>query len=130
MNLRLKAVAAVFLCCSLILNLFGCCFASGKSTESVSPQSAETTLPDAQWQAQISFPDWKGYTDDTLAMNSMCSFFGYHGQGKIYLRVSGNVESFKLYVNDNSIDTSAMTAGRVFHSWICSSDTFDRYGQR
>ena len=114
MNLRLKAVAAVFLCCSLILTLFGSCFASGKSSESVSPQSAETTLPDAQWQAQISFPDWKGYTDDTLAMNSMCSFFGYHGQGKIYLRVSRNVESFKLYVNGNSIDTSAMTAGRVF----------------
>ena len=30
MNLRLKAVAAVFLCCSLILTLFGCRFASGK----------------------------------------------------------------------------------------------------
>ena len=40
MNLRLKAVAAVFLCCSLILTLFGSCFASGKSSESVSPQSA------------------------------------------------------------------------------------------
>ena len=31
-------------------------------------------VPQAQWQKTASFPDWKGYTDDALAMNSMVSF--------------------------------------------------------
>ena len=41
------------------------------------------------WERQktASFPDWKNYTDDTLAMNSMISFQGYHGQGQLMLDV-------------------------------------------
>ena len=34
------------------------------------------------WQAEVKFPDWKGYVDDTLAMNSMYSFDGVKNQGK------------------------------------------------
>ncbi len=68
-------------------------------------------VPDYQWQKTAVFPDWKGYTDDTLAMNSMLSFQGWHGQGALWLRVSEAVESFSLYVNGVPCDTSGMAAG-------------------
>ena len=46
--------------------------------------TGEESLPEGDWQAEISFPDWQGRVDDTLAMNSMYSFFGYAGQGTLY----------------------------------------------
>ena len=57
------------------------------------------------------FPDWKGYTDDTLAMNSMYSFPGYHGQGTVSLWISQEVESFRLYVNGHAVDTDGLARG-------------------
>ena len=68
-----------------------------------------TELPDAGWQAQVTFPDWKGYTDDTLALNCTCSFYGYHGQGVLYVQPSKKTTDFKLYLNGRLIDTTGMT---------------------
>ena len=59
----------------------------------------------------MAFPDWKNYVDDTLAMNSMFSFRGEHGQGKLYLDVAEGVTGFNLYVNGVRFDTSAVSAG-------------------
>ena len=73
--------------------------------------SRAETLPDFGWQKRAVFPDWKGYTDDTLAMNSMLSFQSWHGQGSLWIRVSDDVESFILYVNGHKLDTSAMKGG-------------------
>ena len=67
--------------------------------------SALSELPDYAWQKTASFPDWKNYTDDTLAMNSMISFQGYHGQGFLILNVPEKTESFNLYVNGVKADT-------------------------
>ena len=67
--------------------------------------SALSELPDYEWQKTASFPDWKNYTDDTLAMNSMISFQAYHGQGFLILDVSEKTESFTLYVNGEKADT-------------------------
>ena len=47
------------------------------------------------WQGEVRFPDWKGYVDDTLAMNSMYSFNSYKDQGKIYLTISSKRNSYK-----------------------------------
>ena len=69
------------------------------------------SVPENQWQKTAVFPDWKGYTDDTLAMNSMLSFQYWHGQGTLWLSVSEEVESFSLYVNGIPCDTSGITAG-------------------
>ncbi len=68
-------------------------------------------LPAYAWYKAASFPDWKGYTDDTLAMNSMISYQGFHGQGKIYLAVSDQVEAFTCYVNRQKLDTAAILGG-------------------
>ena len=43
------------------------------------------------WQAQVVFPDWKGYIDDTLALNSMYSFDMFEDQGKLYFNISKEV---------------------------------------
>ena len=67
--------------------------------------SALDELPDYAWQKTASFPDWKNYTDDTLAMNSMISFRGYHGQGFLVLEVSEQTDAFTLYVNGVKADT-------------------------
>ena len=68
-------------------------------------------VPAYQWQKKAVFPDWKGYSDDTLAMNSMLSFRFRHGQGVLWLEVSEAVESFVLYVNGCPCDTAAVRAG-------------------
>ena len=73
--------------------------------------SQAESLPEWGWQKQAVFPDWKGYTDDTLAMNSMLSFQGWHGQGALWIRVSDEVEAFALYVNGKKLDTAAMKGG-------------------
>ena len=80
----------------------------------VTAEISEVDLPQSGWQTQAAFPDWKGYTDDTLAMNSMFTFYGYHEQGELYVTVSGEVESFRLYLNGKPIDTQKMTAGGTY----------------
>ena len=63
------------------------------------------------WQAEIKFPDWKGYIDDTLAMNSMYSFDMYKDQGKLYFTINEEVESFDLFINNKKINTKNMKNG-------------------
>ncbi len=63
------------------------------------------------WQATVSFPDWKGYVDDTLAMNSMYSFDGVKDQGKLYLTINEKVESFDLFFNNKRIDSTEIRNG-------------------
>ncbi len=62
----------------------------------------------------VAFPDWKGYTDDTLAMNGMYSFTGYHGQGRLYVKTSGELESFTMFVNETEVDTKGTAAGGFY----------------
>ena len=69
------------------------------------------TMVDGTWQAEVKFPDWKGYIDDTLAMNSMYSFDGYKDQGKIYFTVGEKVEGFDLFVNNKKVNTKKMRDG-------------------
>ena len=76
---------------------------------SPAPAAAEKSEAVHSWQAQVTFPDWKGYTDDTLAMDCMYSFFGYHGQGYLLVEAEPGVESFRMYLNGHRIDTSSFT---------------------
>ena len=78
------------------------------------------------WQAQVVFPDWKGYTDDTLAMNSMFSFAGYHGQGTLYIRISEEVDSFHMYLNGNPVDVNGLDPG-IF--WPIDISSYTRNGE-
>ena len=68
-------------------------------------------LPEAGWQKKVSFPTAWGYTDDTLAMNSMISFQGYRGQGYFYVKAAKELEGFTLYMNGRPYETEAMRNG-------------------
>ena len=68
-------------------------------------------LPDSEWQKAVSFPDWKGEPDNSLAMNSMIGFLGYHGQGTLWLDVAPEVKSFELYINTDAYDTASWGPG-------------------
>ena len=71
-------------------------------------------LPEWEWQAEAVFPDRNGRVDDTLAMNSLLGFEGFHGQGKLYLSASETVSSFDMYINNCRVDTSQMEAATVY----------------
>ena len=108
----IKEAISLFLILAL---LCGCsCQAAAEAWEKPAKISGAAAIPAYQWQKKAAFPDWKGYTDDTLAMNSMLSFQCWHGQGALWLSVSEEVESFVLYVNGCRFDTSAVNSGAWF----------------
>ncbi|MCR5310919.1 MAG: penicillin binding protein PBP4B, partial [Lachnospiraceae bacterium] len=76
------------------------------------PQICE--LPFGGWQRAVSFPDWNGYTDTTLALNSMIGFAAYHDNGTIYISPDEGIEGFTLYVNETLIDTSQCVGGKTY----------------
>lgn len=76
---------------------------------------SEAAIPqDSDWQATPAFPDWAGYVDDTLVMNSRYSFEFYHGQGDMYVEVGSGVDSFELSVNGIKADTAQMASGKTY----------------
>ena len=95
----MKIQAAVLLAVILAFSFAAAAFAEN---ESIDPAM------------QAVFPDWKGYTDDTLAMNSMYSFIGYHGQGTVYVQISDKVDDFRMYVNGHAVQTDDLTPGSYY----------------
>ena len=109
----MKRLMVILQCCVLLTTSLFCggmaeCQDADRAGQTRTRLSA---LPDAEWQLKADFPDWKNYTDDTLAMNSMVSFRGYHGQGVLYLNVAEVVEGFNLYVNGDRQDTAGLSGG-------------------
>ena len=107
---RRKARIALTAACVILC--MGFLAAAHEEEKTLIMQEAEE-IP-AGWQIQAVFPDWKGYTDDTLAMNSMISFYGYHGQGAVYVQPAKEVTGFSMYVNGIAVDTSGMTGGGTY----------------
>ena len=114
------------LLCSLLaatvaLTALSGCAAGSNVPEASAAGSKETFpivktegVPQHSWQYAVSFPDWKGKPDNSLAMNSMVSFEGRHGQGNLYIAPSEGVTSFSVYINDHPVNTSEMEAGAVY----------------
>ncbi len=82
-----------------------------KGEENITGLKNIEQIPDGEWQVEKSFPDQAGYVDNTLAINSMYSFEGFSGQGKLYFEVQDGIESFDLFVNNRAIDTTGVTGG-------------------
>lgn len=101
------------LCVCLVLMMLCAGLAEGRRDAGPAAMVLEwlDALPEAGWQSVVAFPDWKGYVDDTLAMNGMFSFRFYHGQGTVYLDVAEGVTGFRLYVNGVRCDTSGVAGG-------------------
>lgn len=101
------------ICLCLVLSMLCAGMGHGESAGGAAAMALQPldALPGAGWQSTVSFPDWKGYLDDTLAMNSMFSFRFYHGQGTLYLEVAPGVTGFTLYVNGVKYDTTGVGEG-------------------
>lgn len=68
----ISLLSALVLLGSVLLS--GAAFGEGAETAGPGPgllsAAGAAAVPENQWQKTAAFPDWKGYTDDTLAMNS------------------------------------------------------------
>ncbi len=71
-------------------------------------------MPSFEWQRDALFPSWRGFTDDTLALNGMISFDYYSGQGKMFIETDESVESFDMYINSVCVDTSGIVGGKAY----------------
>ena len=71
-------------------------------------------LPQGDWEKTAVFPEHSRLLDDTLAMNSICSFDGYADQGQLYIRVSEDVDSFALYINGERVDFTETAKNRIY----------------
>ena len=115
MRKMLKKATGLILAAALTFSLAAPAGAAGAGLGRAQAGSVtETALPDHGWQAQVTFPDWAGYVDDTLAMNSLYSFDGYADQGELYVTLAAGVTSLRLFVNNAEVDTSAMKGGSTY----------------
>ncbi len=73
-----------------------------------------SSVPDGGWIMEATFPDRNDDISTTLAMNSMASFKGYHGQGVAYVTVGEDIKAFKMYVNEREVDTSSIVSGSMY----------------
>lgn len=109
---KLLRILATGLAATLLL--IGCQGTAGRSPRAAQITVAEAALPAGGWQGEVAFPDWRGYVDDTLAMNAMYSFKGFHGQGVLYVEPADGVSSFDLFINNAKADTGGMAAGGTY----------------
>lgn len=87
------------------------------STLANKPASVHTEQKPASgngWQVDRTFPNWAGYADDSLAMNTMYTFTGFEDQGTIYITPAEGVTGFQLFVNNREIKTGALTGGATW----------------
>ena len=115
MRSMLKKATGLILAAALTFSLAApAAAAEGSSTAAARGGVTWTSLPSQDWQAQVTFPDWAGYVDDPLAMNSLYSFDGYADQGELYVTLAQGVTSLRLFVNNAEVDTSIMRGGNTY----------------
>ena len=74
----------------------------------------ETDFPDSDWQLDVTFPDWRGDISSTYPINNCVGFYGYSGQGRIYLECDDSVSGFELFVNGKKINTQDVSSGKSY----------------
>ncbi len=120
-----KRLCAVLICLLLILSVTACTEkkegskAAGEDGIKVAVQEVSPSK-EPYGKEEVTYPYWKGYVDDTLAMNHMYSFLGFHGQGSLRLGPSKKVTGFRLYVNEVLVDTAELTGGKKYDLDISS----------
>ena len=118
-----KKLQGLFVLCALSLSLAGCAdkisdagsaAVNHSAVASTGTSIVESALPDAQWQLDVSFPDWKSSVSSTYAVNNRVGFYGYFGQGRAYLEVSEDAALFSLFINDQTVETDRLKPGRCY----------------
>ena len=105
-----RTIAVLLATVLLLLQVF--CFASAKST--VSAALTPSKIPSRQWQLDVTFPDWKGSINTSFAVNNRIGFYGYAGQGTLYLQPDRDCGAFSLYINGTSVNTKNAVPGSSY----------------
>ncbi|MCR5235449.1 MAG: penicillin binding protein PBP4B, partial [Lachnospiraceae bacterium] len=80
----------------------------------------EAVIPESEWQLDATFPDWRGDISSTYPINNCVGFYGYSGQGRIYLECDDSVSGFELFVNGRKADVSLAAPGKSYLADISS----------
>lgn len=113
---------------SVILLMLSCAFITGCSVsvntntplQTATISVEEATIPDYEWQFDATFPDWKGEISSEYAINNCAGFYGYSGQGQVYLECDKDVNGFDMFINGKRVDTSGAAAGTSYMADISS----------
>lgn len=65
-------------------------------------------VPEYQFQKSVEFPDWQGNVDNSLPTNCAIGFFGYEGQGSVFLKFGRVADIFTVYINGHRADLSSV----------------------
>ena len=108
----------------LSLTLFSCAKTAEQPQPEETPKEDEivmelkveaiTSLPEADFQMEATFPDQLDYVDDTLALNSTISFYGYKDQGELFLKINKDLTSFDFYVNSQGKHMENVKKGEIY----------------
>ncbi len=74
----------------------------------------ETDIPDSEWQLDVTFPDWRGDISSAYPINNCVGFYGYSGQGRIYLECDDAFSGFDLFINGRKTDVSPVIPGKSY----------------
>jgi len=74
---------------------------------------AGTLRDEAEWQHDVTFPDWMEQASANTSANSVLTFACYRGQGVVYVTPHESCTSFSLYINNHKIDTSGIQGGET-----------------
>lgn len=113
----MSKIINLFMVLLLVICISGC---NNNNKEEETVEESKVTvrqidkLPQAAFEKTAVFPQYSVQLDDTLAMNSICSFKGYKNQGEMFIKVDENVDSFTLYLNDERIDFLESRKGNIY----------------
>ena len=114
----MRKIIKMLICMMLAIRISGCNTNKNKEEETVEEEKIIvkeiSTLPIADWQKTALFPQYSRLLDDTLVMNSICSFDSYTGQGEFFVKVDEDVESFTLYINDERVDFYETVKNKIY----------------
>ena len=72
--------------------------AAAKTTAADTPRLVAAKIPTRQWQLDVTFPDWKGSINTSFAVNNRVGFYGYAGQGTLYLQPDKQCGAVLLFI--------------------------------
>ena len=110
--MKRKRLITWILASALLLSLLaGCGRKAGTPSE-------KAELPEARWQVDVTFPDWKGWRSGNSSVNNRLSFTMYTGQGILYLTNEGGCGGLSLYVNDRKAAVPLPAEGETLRADI------------
>ena len=102
---RLLSICIVFILCLSLMT--GC----GTVPSAKNAELTPAELPDAGWQIDLTFPDWRSFINGNYSINNRTRFNAYHGQGELYLTCEEKSSAFSIYINGEKIDIPELAKG-------------------